>query len=130
LALYGRRHCVLDPGEGVEQGVSLGVDLDPAMSAEGLSQQPTVLRKHPAVAVPQGLEQAGGALDVGEHQGDGPPGQLSHRPSARLLTPLMPRRAADHQSLSVQQGSSLPAATRPTPAGPLCEFPKKAFGTG
>ena len=40
----------------------------------------------------------------------------------------MLQRAADHQRFSVQEGSSLPAATRPTPGRSTCEFPKKALG--
>ena len=40
-----------------------------------------MIRQDGLIAGAEGVEQAGGALDVGEHQGDGSPGQLSHVPS-------------------------------------------------
>jgi len=41
-----------------------------------------VLCEGGSVAVTEGVEEARGALDVGEDEGDGPLGQLSYPPSA------------------------------------------------
>ena len=57
--------------KGVEEGVSLSVDLDAVVGREGVTQELAVIREHGLVAGAEGDEQARGALDVGEHQGDG-----------------------------------------------------------
>gem|GEM_PF-3712160 len=71
----------LGRGEGVEEGVSLGVDLDPFVGGKGLSQQGAVVLEDVAVAGAEGVQQARGALDVGEEEGDGACGQVSHTSS-------------------------------------------------
>lgn len=58
--------CVLGAGEGTEEGVSLGVDLDAAVCREGVPQEPAVLLENACVALPQSVEQARGALNIGE----------------------------------------------------------------
>ena len=58
------------------------VDFDTSVGGEGLPEEPAVLGEDFTVGVSEGFEQARGALDVGEHQGDGACGQLSHAPSA------------------------------------------------
>jgi len=46
-----------------------------------------VRSQHPFVFGAEGGEQARGALDVGEDEGDSPPMQLSHRPPVSLSSP-------------------------------------------
>ena len=46
--------------------------LERAVLGEGLAEQPVVIGQHLRIAVAERLEQARRALDVGEHQGDGP----------------------------------------------------------
>ncbi len=59
--------------EGDEEGVTLRVHLHATMVGEGLPQQPPVLGQSLGVALgPQFVQQPGGALDVGEEEGDGP----------------------------------------------------------
>jgi hypothetical protein len=55
-----------------EEGVALGVDLDPAVGLEGLAQHAPVLRELIGVALGSELvQQPRRALDVGEEEGDG-----------------------------------------------------------
>jgi len=67
-----RRHRA---GEGGEEGVALGADLDPVAVADRPAQDGRMLVPDRRVAVAQLLEQPGRAFDVGEQEGDRPGGQ-------------------------------------------------------
>src|SRR3954447_15216725 len=76
LAGAYRRDRRARAAEDDEEGVALGVDLDPARLAERLAQEPAVRAQHLAVAVTaERLEQARRALDVGEQEGHRARGQ-------------------------------------------------------
>jgi hypothetical protein len=71
LAVAGGRERRGRGRERVEEGVSLGVDLHAATPSERRPQQPPVLGERLLVGLcAQLVQQAGGALDVGEEQGD------------------------------------------------------------
>jgi hypothetical protein len=63
-------------GEGGEERVALGADLDPATVPDRPAQDGRVLVAHRPVPVAQVLQQPGRALDVGEQEGDRPGGQV------------------------------------------------------
>src|SRR5205085_9776276 len=72
-ALRGDRsgERVARAGEGVEERVALGVDLLPAAGSERLPDDAAVVARDGCVpVVPELLQQLGGALDVGEREGD------------------------------------------------------------
>ncbi len=71
LSLNASRHRVSSAREGIEEGVSLGVDLRSAMRGEGVPQEGAVGLQHLFVGGTEGVKEAGGALDVGEDEGDG-----------------------------------------------------------
>jgi hypothetical protein len=71
LSLERSFERVVGAGKSVEQGVSLGVDLDTVVGRQGLAQQAAVGREGIFVGGAEGVEQARGALDVGELEGDG-----------------------------------------------------------
>jgi hypothetical protein len=65
--------------EGDEEGIPLGVDLDPALGGAGGTDHLAVGGERLRVGLrPQLLEQPGRALDVGEEEGDGAGGELPH----------------------------------------------------
>jgi hypothetical protein len=58
--------------EGDEEGIALGVDLDPVVAGEGLAQDAPVGGERFGVRLrAQLVQQPGRALDVGEEEGDG-----------------------------------------------------------
>src|SRR5579884_1728945 len=65
-------------GEGDEEGVALGIHLAPVVARDGAAQQLAMVRQHAGIVRPESLEQAGGALYIGEEEGDGPSRQRSH----------------------------------------------------
>src|SRR6266511_3806113 len=72
LALRRRHQRLARLWEGVEEGVSLRIDLDAAAGREGLPQESAVLGERLDVALlPELLDQPGRALDVGEEESDG-----------------------------------------------------------
>src|SRR2546423_13074309 len=83
-ALAGLRggEGVLRARERDEEGVSLRVDLDAAVTLEGLPQHAAVLGEDVRVSIAQLLQQAWRALDVGEEEGDGAARELAH---ARMI---------------------------------------------
>jgi hypothetical protein len=70
-------------GEGGEAGIALGVDLDPTMVSEGLSEDPPVLGQHLSIVLAQMLQQLSRALDVGEQERDRAAGKILHRRPCR-----------------------------------------------
>ena len=78
----GGRNCVRGPSERDEEGISLRVDLDPAVLVDRLADDAMVPGQDVRVLVAELMEQLRRALDVGEEEGDGSGRQLSHsRPS-------------------------------------------------
>ena len=75
LRLLGRRQRVRGAGEDDEEGVALGVDLDPAVAFERLAEDAAVLAQDVGIALAELVEEPGRALDVGEDEGDGPGGK-------------------------------------------------------
>ncbi len=70
---HRRPYGISGPGECHQEGVPLGVDLLPMSFGERLAEQASVFRKDFRVsAIAEALEQLGGALDVGEEEGDRP----------------------------------------------------------
>ena len=71
IALLGTGERTLRRGEDVEEGVSLGVDLDPTVLLEGIAQRPTVLCEARRVSLcPELVQELGRAFDVGKEEGD------------------------------------------------------------
>ena len=65
--------------EGDKERVALRVDLDAAVSGEGVAQDPTVLSENAGVGVAELVKEPRRALDVGEEEGDGAGRELTHR---------------------------------------------------
>src|SRR5258708_5264104 len=78
LTLGGGGQGIGGTREDHEEAVALGDHLDPSVVGPRCPQQALVVGEHVGVARAQALEQAGGAPDVGEEEGDGPRGQLGH----------------------------------------------------
>ena len=72
-----------------EDRVALRPDDAAAVAGDGLVEQGTVLVQQLAIGVTQLLDESGGALDVGEQEGDGARGQ---RPCSRRVDPRLGRR--------------------------------------
>src|SRR5262249_31402231 len=70
LCLDCRGDGVASAREGVEEGVALRVHLAASVLGEGDAQQATVVGEQVAVLLPELLQQAGRALDVGEEHRD------------------------------------------------------------
>jgi hypothetical protein len=70
----GRPDRLRRAAEGHEEGVPVGADLDPAGGGDGPADDRRMLVVDRRVPVAEGLEQAGGALDVGEQERHGPGG--------------------------------------------------------
>jgi len=70
LGVYGRPDGVGGPSEGDEEGIALGIDLDPAVSGDGPADDPTMLRQSLVVGVAEIAQQPRRTLDVGEQEGD------------------------------------------------------------
>jgi hypothetical protein len=81
----GRPDRLRRAAEGHEEGVTVGADLDPAGGGDGPADDGRMLVVDRRVPVAEGLEQAGGALDVGEQERHGPGGQVGH-----LLHSMLP----------------------------------------
>ena len=71
-------HALHRASEGREERVSLRADLDPAPLVDGPAKDGGVIVEDLRVQIADLLEQPGGALDVGEQEGDRPGRQLSH----------------------------------------------------
>src|SRR5262249_53129567 len=83
------RDRIARPREREEERVALRVHLRAAAVAEGLAHEPPVVaRDLPVALVPELLQETRRALDVGEHEGDGPAGQLRHRAYATAVNRL------------------------------------------
>jgi hypothetical protein len=68
--------------EGIQEGVSLRIDLDTAVGGEGDPQETAVLGKRQHVPIlSKLLDQPRRALDVGEQQGDGAARKLDRSPT-------------------------------------------------
>jgi hypothetical protein len=71
-------HSLHRAPEGREERVPLRADLDPAALVDGPAQDGGVIVQDLRVQIADLLEQARGALDVGEQEGDRSGRQLSH----------------------------------------------------
>ena len=79
LGVDRRAHRIIGTVEGDEEGIALGVDLDPAGCGDALANQPSMLLQHLPIAFrPDLTEQPGRAFDVGEEEGDGPARSFRH----------------------------------------------------
>jgi hypothetical protein len=79
LCLCGGCDCTLGLLEDGEEGVAFGPELDPLMCREGAAEDPAMLSQELIEAlVPELLEQARRALDVGEEDGDNAARELPH----------------------------------------------------
>jgi hypothetical protein len=56
--------------EGHEEGVALGVDLTALPGGKGFAQDAALVSQQGGIALAQLLQQAGGAFDIGEQEGD------------------------------------------------------------
>jgi hypothetical protein len=75
LCLGSRCQRIGSAGKRDQEGLALGVHFVPVVRSEGCPQQRLVQAQRGRIVVAQLLEQAGGALDVGEQKGDGAAGQ-------------------------------------------------------
>ena len=78
----GSHDGVRGVGEGDEERVALGVDLDAAVRAERLAQHRDARPARSAYAPPELVQQPRRALDVGEQERDGAARQLAHEAEA------------------------------------------------
>jgi len=62
-------------GEGDEQSVALGTELAAALGADGRANNVAVCLEQLRVALAKLLDESGGALNVGEQEGDRPGGE-------------------------------------------------------
>jgi hypothetical protein len=69
LGLEATRHGAHRIGEGSEDGVTLGAEQHAAGAGHGDGDQLVVGLEHVGVPVTEPLEETGGSLDVGEHEG-------------------------------------------------------------
>ena len=85
LAGDRRRHGVLRPSKGDEEGVALGVDFVPVVLGEHLSEDPLVIRERiPVALTSKALEQLRRTLNVREEEGDGANRQLASELTRRV----------------------------------------------
>jgi len=70
LRLLGRRKRLARVREGDKEAVALGVDLNTAVPRKGCAQQSAVLGQDLCVAVSEGVQESGRALNVCEEKGD------------------------------------------------------------
>ena len=68
LRCGSRGDCVLNSGKGDKERVALGVDLDAVVSLPDVAEKPVVRREQLDVGVTKLVQQAGGALHVGEQE--------------------------------------------------------------
>ena len=71
-------HCPNRAAEHHEEGIPLGADLDPAVRAGGTAYDHGVFVPDRPISITELLEQLGGALDIGEQEGDRPGRKLCH----------------------------------------------------
>src|SRR5207302_9106097 len=95
------RHRIRGTGEGDEERVAGGVDLDSAMTRPHLAQDPLMFREHLGVAVTELLQQTRRALDVGEEERDRPGRKLGPHPAI-----LPPRAGKGDPTPSPERGVS------------------------
>jgi hypothetical protein len=80
LRVDGRGQCISGAGEGDEEAVTLGIDLDAAVRLDGRPYHLVVRSARDGKAVgAQPPQQIGRAFDVGEEEGDGTGGQRNGR---------------------------------------------------
>jgi hypothetical protein len=72
LCRYGAGDRVVGPRKGIEEGITLCVDFKPAVLRECGSEKASVFGQGLRVALAEGVEQAGGALDVRAEEADRP----------------------------------------------------------
>jgi hypothetical protein len=72
-------------GEGDEEAVALRIHFDAVVAPERLTQQPTVLCENICVVVPELVQQARRALDVGEEEGNCAAREVPHAPHSQRM---------------------------------------------
>jgi hypothetical protein len=72
LCRYGTGDRVVRPRKGIEEGVTLRVDFTAAVPRECGAEKASVFGQCLCVALAEGLEQAGGSLDVRAKEADRP----------------------------------------------------------
>ena len=71
LSCLGGGHGIPGRTKGNEEGVALGIDLDPSMASKRVAQEGSVLSERAGVALgAQLVEQSCGAVDVSEQERD------------------------------------------------------------
>jgi hypothetical protein len=98
LSVRGRRDRVGGAGEGGEDGVALGPELDAAVTGERVAKRLAVLAEELCIALAHLFEQPRRPLDVGEEQRDRAGGEPAHclanrcvaRTSSSSIPPPMP----------------------------------------
>ena len=78
LALGGRGYGIGRSGEGDEERIALGVDLDAVVPRERIPEHPAMLGENVCVAVTELLEQSRRPFDVGEEKRDRSARKLPH----------------------------------------------------
>ncbi len=66
------------PREGDEEGIALGVDLDPPVAHERLAQHAAVVGEEVGVGGAELVQETSRALDVGEEERDGAGREITH----------------------------------------------------
>ena len=97
LRVAGGRHCIGGTPECDEEGIALGVDLDPLMPPPRLPQRTAVLGKHLCITVAQLPEQPRRPLDVGEEERHRPGRKLALHPA--ILSPPRPHHQCVRSAL-------------------------------
>jgi hypothetical protein len=96
-----------------EEGVALGVDLGTFPFGDGGAHQPEVFLLHGPICGPELLEQARGALDIGEQERDRSGRQGTHGQSRAQSYP--PAKAARLWITSRSRSSNSAPVISPTP---------------
>src|SRR5260370_7249970 len=78
LQLHCRGHRIGGACKGHEEGIALGVHLVPAPAVKGCTQELAALGEDAIIALAYLLQEAGGAFDIGEEQGDRSRRQFTH----------------------------------------------------
>ncbi len=125
LALDRSEHGVASARERDEERVPLGVDLVPAVSVEGGTQQSLVVGQDCAVAFTQLLDESRRPFDVGEEEGDGSARHLGHGPKPDPSS----RMPQDGEQLPGERLSSVSVIDRPV-RSQYEDFMRHVFTTG
>src|SRR5260370_8920592 len=78
LHLHCRGHRIGGACKGHEEGIALGVHVVPAPAVKGCTQELAALGEDAIIAVAYLLQEAGGAFDIGEKQGERSRRQFTH----------------------------------------------------